>query len=79
MNTGKFYRATVNPELYQLKYLEDGKHDATQRSVIGKLSHSENIKAPLIQVIQLLQKAYKYIFLKHETVWLILLKDIFVC
>lgn len=41
-------------KVYQLKYLEDGKHDATERSVIGKLSHSENIKAPLIQVIQLL-------------------------
>lgn len=59
MNKVKFQGAAQKPEIHQLEYLEDGKHDATQRSVIGKLSHLENIKAPLIQVIQLLQKSYK--------------------
>lgn len=65
MSTVRLYGDAQKPKLYQLKYLEDGKHDATQRSVIGKLSHSENIKAPLIQVVQLLQKAYKYLFNKR--------------
>ena len=36
-------------------HLEDGKHHAAERPVIGELSHMKDIKAPLIQVIQLLQ------------------------
>lgn len=60
------------------QYLEDGKHDATERSVIGKLSHLENIKAPLIQVVQLL-KTHTNIYIYHKTIGFILLKDIFLC
>ena len=40
--------------MYSVGYLEDCKHHAAKRSVIGELSHTEYIKAPLIQVVQLL-------------------------
>lgn len=35
-------------------HLEDGEHDAAERPIIGEFSQTKDIKAPLIQVIQLL-------------------------
>lgn len=37
-------------------YLEDGVHDATERSVVGEFCYSEYVKTPLIQILQLLFK-----------------------
>lgn len=41
-----------NPDT--VSYLEDGKHYAAEGSVIGELCHTKDIKAPHIQVVQLL-------------------------
>lgn len=35
-------------------YLEDGIHDAAERSAVGELCYSEYVKTPLVQVLQLL-------------------------
>lgn len=34
--------------------LEDGVHDAGERPVVGELSHSEDVDAPLVDALQLL-------------------------
>lgn len=47
-----------------LSYLEDGIHYAAEGSVIGEFCHTKDIKAPLVQIVQLL-KAQRAI-LKHE-------------
>lgn len=38
----------------ELIYLEDGVHDAAERPVVGELCHSEDVKTPLVQILQLL-------------------------
>ena len=35
-------------------HLKDGVHDAAEGPVVGELCHSEDVKGPLIQVLQLL-------------------------
>lgn len=40
---------------FSVSYLEDGKHYAAEGSVIGELCHMKDIKAPLVQVVQLLK------------------------
>lgn len=38
-----------------MSHLEDGKHHAAEGSVIRELCHVKDIKAPLVQVVQLLK------------------------
>lgn len=35
-------------------YLEDGIHDTAERSVVGEFCYSEDVKTPLVQILQLL-------------------------
>lgn len=41
-------------------YLEDGIHDAAEGSVVGELCYSEYVKAPLVQILQLLVETHRH-------------------
>lgn len=43
-------------------YLEDGVHDAAERSVVGEFCYFKDIKAPLVQIFQFLVRDNKHIY-----------------
>lgn len=46
---------------FYIFYLEDSVHDAAERSVVGEFCYFKDIKAPLVQIFQLLVRDNKHI------------------